>query len=36
MLRGVVDSRDVIYYLLFITTFITLTIRHLDAQRLQK
>ena len=36
MLRGVVDTRDVIYYLLFITTFITLTIRHLDAQRLQK
>jgi ABC-2 type transport system permease protein len=36
MLRGVVDSRDVIYYLLFIITFLTLTIRHLDAQRLQK
>lgn len=36
MLRGTVDSRDVVYYLLFITTFIVLTIRHLDAQRLQK
>ena len=36
MLRGIVDSQDVIYYLLLITTFLTLTIRHLDAQRLQK
>lgn len=36
MLRGTVDSRDVIYYLLFIVTFLTLTIRHLDAQRVQK
>lgn len=36
LLRGTVDSRDVIYYLLFITTFLVLTIRHLDAQRLQK
>ncbi|MDQ1363536.1 MAG: gliding motility-associated transport system permease protein [Pseudomonadota bacterium] len=36
LLRGIVDSRDVIYYLLFIITFLTLTIRHLDAQRLQK
>lgn len=36
MLRGTIDSRDVVYYLLFITTFLVLTIRHLDAQRLQK
>ena len=36
MLRGTVDSRDVIYYVLFIITFLTLTIRHLDARRMQK
>jgi ABC-2 type transport system permease protein len=36
MLRGIVESRDVAYYLLFIFTFVLLTIRHLDAQRLQK
>jgi ABC-2 type transport system permease protein len=36
MLRGTVDSRDIIYYLLLIITFLVLTIRHLDAQRLQK
>jgi ABC-2 type transport system permease protein len=36
MLRGIVNSSDVIYYLLFISTFIILSIRQLDAIRLQK
>jgi len=36
MLRGIVNSSDIIYYLLFIVTFIVLTIHHMDAQRLQK
>lgn len=36
MLRGIVNSADVSYYLLFIITFIVLTIRRLDAQRVQK
>ncbi len=36
MLRGIIDSADVAYYLLFGITFIALTIRQLDAQRLQK
>ncbi|HEY9033107.1 MAG TPA: ABC transporter permease subunit [Pseudomonadales bacterium] len=36
MLRGIVNSSDVAYYLLFIMTFIVLSIRQLDAQRLQK
>ncbi len=36
MLRGIVESRDVFYYLLFIGFFILLTVRQLDAQRLQK
>lgn len=36
MLRGMVNSNDVAYYLLFIVTFIVLSIRQLDAQRLQK
>lgn len=35
LLRGVFDSSDVIYYLLFITVFIGLSIRRLDADRLQ-
>ncbi len=35
MLRGVFDSSDVIYYLLFVTVFIGLSIRRLDADRLQ-
>jgi ABC-2 type transport system permease protein len=33
-LRGSFDSSDVIYYLLFIATFLTLSIRRLDGQRL--
>jgi ABC-2 type transport system permease protein len=36
MLRGIVDSRDIIYFLLFISGFVILTIRQLDALRLQK
>jgi len=32
--RGVIDSSDVIYFILFITTFLTLTIRRLDSDRL--
>ena len=35
MLGGAFDSSDVIYYLLFIATFLTLSIRRLDGQRLQ-
>lgn len=35
LLRGVFDSSDVIYYLLFVTFFIGLSIRRLDADRLQ-
>lgn len=36
MLRGIIDSKDIIYFLLFISGFIILSIRQLDAQRLQK
>ena len=36
MLRGMVNTADIAYYLLFISTFVVLTIRQLDAQRLQK
>ena len=32
--RGVLDSSDVIYFILFISTFLTLTIRRLDSDRL--
>lgn len=35
LLRGVFDTSDVIYYLLFIITFVVLSIRRLDAFRLQ-
>lgn len=35
MLRGIIDSRDVIFFLLFISGFVILTIRQLDAHRLQ-
>ncbi|HEY4128025.1 MAG TPA: ABC transporter permease [Gammaproteobacteria bacterium] len=35
LLRGSFDSTDVIFYLLFITTFLGLTIRRLDTARLQ-
>lgn len=33
--RGLIDSADVAYFLLFITTFLVLTIRRLDADRLR-
>ena len=33
--RGVFDSADIIYYLLFIVTFLTLTVRRLDSDRLR-
>ena len=33
--RGVFDSSDIIYFLLFIITFLTLTIRRLDSDRLR-
>jgi ABC-2 type transport system permease protein len=35
LLRGLFDSSDILYYLLFITTFILLTVRRLDADRLR-
>lgn len=35
LLSGVFDSSDVLYYLLFIVTFVVLSIRHLDADRLK-
>ncbi|MGH8399976.1 MAG: ABC transporter permease [Gammaproteobacteria bacterium] len=35
LILGVFDSSDVIYYLLFITTFLVLSIRRLDSFRLQ-
>ena len=35
LLKGVFNSSDVIYYLLFIITFLALSIRRLDADRLQ-
>jgi len=34
-IKGVFDSRDLVYYLLFITTFLVLSIRRLDSYRLQ-
>jgi ABC-2 type transport system permease protein len=34
MLKGLFDSSDIVYYLLFITTFLVLSIRRLDAERL--
>ena len=33
LLRGLFDSSDILYYLLFISTFIILTVRRLDAER---
>lgn len=33
--KGVFNSSDIMYYLLFITTFLVLSIRRLDADRLQ-
>ena len=36
MMKGVVNTGDIAYYVLFISAFLVLSIRHLDAQRLQK
>lgn len=36
LLRGIVSSADVIYYLLFITVFLVLSVRRLEAERLQR
>jgi ABC-2 type transport system permease protein len=33
-LRGIFDSADAVYHVLFITTFLLLSIRRLDADRL--
>lgn len=35
LLKGVFDSADLLYYLLFVTLFLVLSIRRLDAERLQ-
>ncbi|HQU15748.1 MAG: ABC transporter permease [Chromatiales bacterium 21-64-14] len=35
LLKGNFNTQDVVYYLLFITTFLVLSIRRLDAERLQ-
>ena len=35
LLQGVFNSSDVIYYLLFVAVFLILSIRRLDADRLQ-
>ncbi len=36
LLRGIINSADIAYYLLFVCTFLGLTIRQLDAQRVQR
>lgn len=36
MLRGIIDSVDISYFILFISTFLLLSIRQMDAQRLQQ
>jgi ABC-2 type transport system permease protein len=36
MMKGVINTGDVAYYLIFIATFLVLSIRKLDAQRLQR
>ncbi len=35
MLRGIIDTADLAYFVLFIITFVVLTIRQMDSQRLQ-
>ena len=35
IIRGVINSTDIVYFLLFITTFLGLSIRQLDSYRLQ-
>jgi ABC-2 type transport system permease protein len=36
MIRGIIDSVDLAYFGLFIVTFLLLTIRQMDAERLQQ
>lgn len=36
MLRGIINSTDISYFVLFISTFLLFTIRQLDAKRLQQ
>jgi ABC-2 type transport system permease protein len=36
LLRGIIDSKDIAYFALFIGGFVILTVRQLDAHRLQK
>lgn len=36
MLRGIINSADISYFVLFVTTFLLLTIRQMDARRLQQ
>lgn len=36
LLKGLFDTKDVLYYVLFIVTFLVLSIRRLDADRLQQ
>ncbi|MGD8581307.1 MAG: ABC transporter permease, partial [Gammaproteobacteria bacterium] len=35
MLRGLIDTADIAYFILFIATFLLLTIRQMDSRRLQ-
>ena len=35
MLRGLIDTADIAYFLLFILMFLLLTIKQMDSQRLQ-
>ncbi len=35
LLKGIFDTSDLVYYLLFIATFLVLSVRRLDAERLQ-
>lgn len=36
LLKGVVNTKDIVYYLLFTVTFLVMSIRRLDAERLQE
>jgi ABC-2 type transport system permease protein len=36
MLRGVFATGDLVYYLVFMTAFLTFSVRKLDAERLQR
>ena len=36
LLKGIVNTKDIIYYLLFTGTFLVMSIRRLDAERLQE